>query len=142
MQCNLLTLLLASVLVLTQVSSSSSESSDSISTVDSEIQPACLECPPPPKVHKHCGKKKTLYLTERTCYTCPKYKCVKKKYFKEDEAKICPKILPTCTGKCDRSETCLVTVQTRYSCSKAKCIARLYNRNRLEDQFNSKKKKK
>lgn len=142
MQRNLFTLLFAGVLALVHASTSSSESSYSVSSVDSEIQPACLECPPPAKVYKHCGKKKTLHLTERTCYTCPKYKCVKKKYLKKDGAKICPKILPTCTGRCERNETCLVTVQTRYSCSKAKCIARLYNRNRLEDHFISKKKKK
>lgn len=141
MQRSLLSLIFASVLALAQASTSSSESSDSVSTVDSEIQPACLACPPPAKVHKNCGKKKTLYLTERTCYTCPKYKCVKKKYLKEDGGKICPKILPICTGRCNRNETCLVTVQTRYSCSKAKCVARLFNRNRLEDHFVSKKKK-
>ena len=121
-------------------STSSSESSDSIRNVDSEIQPPCLQCPPPAKVHKNCGKKKTLYLTESTCYTCPKYKCVKKKYLKEGGGKICPKNLPTCTGRCNSDQTCLVTAQTRYSCSQAKCISRLLNRNRLEDYVISKKK--
>lgn len=129
---------------LSQASSSSSYSSTiSLSSVDSDIQPDCLECPARVKSHKSqksCGRKRILYLTDRTCYTCPKFKCVKEKYFKEGQGKVCPKIMPTCRGRCKRSQTCFITVQTRYSCSKAKCIPKLLNRNRLEDYFISKRK--
>jgi len=127
--------LFANILVFAIASNPSSESS-----VDGKIQPGCLECPSTANVHKRCTKKDILYLRDRTCYTCPKYKCVNKKYFKEGSGKICPKIMPICSGRCKQDQTCLVTVQTRYSCSKAKCIKRLLNRNRLEDHFISEKK--
>lgn len=118
-------------------SSSSSVVSDSSSAVDDEIQPPCLQCPSPAKFKKSCKKGKKVILTERTCYTCPKYKCVKKKYLKEGGGKICKKIMPVCSkANCDSDETCLITVQTPYACPEAKCIKRLLNRNRLEDHEN------
>lgn len=113
--------------------SDSSSVASSASTVDSGIRPACLECPPPKKIYKSCGKKKKLYLTERTCYSCPQYKCVKKKYFKEGRAKFCLKILPTCRKGCDSDETCFISVQTFYKCSKAKCVPKLLGQNQIID---------
>jgi hypothetical protein len=147
MKCYNLIAIYAGLLAFAQASSSSSESSDkslSLSPVDGNIQPDCLECPNPHKSHKlrkSCGRKRILYLTDRTCYTCPKFKCVKEKYFKEGQGKVCSKIMPTCRGRCKRSQTCFITVQTRYSCPKAKCISRFLNRNRLEDYCITKRNK-
>lgn len=117
---------------------SSSDNSDADSVVSDEstsstgIAP-CLECPSIAKVKKNCKRGKRRIVTDRTCYTCPTSKCVKKKYVEGDRAKFCLKHLPSCSDKCDSDESCLVTVQTRYACSKAKCVKKYLNFNRLED---------
>ena len=134
-------LLISSLFSLIQASSNDSDTSsvvsDSGSVIDDEIQPPCLKCPEPAKFKKSCKKGKERILTDRTCYTCPKYKCVKKKYLKKGQGKICKKIMPVCSSvNCGRDETCIITVQTSYSCPKAKCVKKILNRNRLEDHCN------
>ena len=128
---------------ISQASPSTPTSDITLAFVDNNIQPDCLECPNLLKSLKYktvCGKKRILYLTDRTCFTCPKYKCVMAKYFKEGHGKVCPKILPTCNGRCKEHQTCFITVQTRYSCPVAKCIPRLLNRHVLEDYYISNQK--
>lgn len=137
MDSKFLLLLISALVNFIQASSSESDSSSISSLLDDQIQPPCLKCPKPKRSNKSCKKGKRLILTDQTCYTCPKYKCVKKKYLKNNKGKFCLKIMPVCSkAHCSRGETCLVTVQTIYSCSKAKCVKRLLGRDRLEDHYN------
>lgn len=138
MNTKLLVLLISSLFTLIQASSTESDNSSVASTVvDDEIQPSCLKCPSPAKTKKSCKKGKKRILTAQSCYTCPKYKCVKKKYLQKNGHKVCKKIMPICSeANCGSDETCLITVHTAYACPKAKCVSRLLSRNRLEDHYN------
>ena len=140
MNSKILLLLISTLFAFIHASSSESDSSsvasDSSSVSEGEPNPLCLKCPKPAKYRRSCKKGKKSILTERTCYTCPKYKCVKKRYLKEDGHKICNKKMPVCSkANCSSDETCLITVQTAYSCSKAKCVKKLLNRTRLQDYY-------
>lgn len=113
------------------VSSSSSSSSESDSSVATNVVP-CIKCPPL-RIENvdNCSKGYRRVVLERTCYTCMREVCIKKKYLKGEESLICKKNIPHCD--CKKKETCVRTPRTDFRCQEALCVNKIGEADELND---------